>query len=1131
MFTIHRSERADVLLGALVDLVSDPLDDPFRAEVVAVPTRGVERWLTQKIAEAVGTSPGRTDGVCANVEFPFPGRLVGDVLAEATGVDRDEDPWRSERLAWPLLATIDDHATEPWLGMVGTHLGAVRTDDGYDELRSGRRWSTARHLAELFDGYSVFRPAMVRAWLDGEDGDLPDDARWQPELYRRVARRIGTPSPPERLETACVAIATGEATVGLPGRISLFGLTTLPGSYLEVLRAVAERHDVHLFALHPSAVWWDEVAGAGVDGRGLARADDETRGLAHHPLLQTWADDVREMQLVLAGTDAQMTEHRAVAEPAAASLLSRLQADVRADRAPAGPGDDGRDDRPVLAPDDRSIQVHECHGRLRQVEVLRDAIGHLLADHEHLEPRDVIVLCPDIETYAPHLHAVFGAPEPRPDDDPGGRDDPGDGLPALPYRLADRSLRQTNPLLGVLADLLDLADTRITAGDVLDLAGKAPVRARFSFDDDDLDRVGRWLEATAIRWGLDPEHRRHWSLQAISTNTWRAGLDRILLGVTMDEDGTRTVGGRLPLDDVDSGDIDLAGRLAELVDRLATLVDVCRSNQPIGSWLDTCERLVDLLAAAPGADAWQRAQLDGVLRDVSGESAGSDTPLSLDDVRALLARRLEGVPSRAHFRTGAMTMCTLVPMRAIPHPVVCLLGLDADDFPRVGMGDGDDLLRRQPLVGDRDPRREDRQLLLDAVMAATEHLVVTYSARDERTNEDRPPAVPLAELLDVIDDTARAAEGRARDQVVRSHPLHPFDADAHHPDDPWGFAASDLAGARAAAGPRREPPPLLSAPLPELPEDVVDLGELIRFVQHPMREFLRQRLEVSTWSDDGLRRDDIPYELDGLAQWRIGQRLLSRRMAGESLEAVTLAEQTLGFLPPNDLGYATLTPIYETVNRIHGTAEALGVSGPPASLEVDVACGGVRVVGTVPGVHDTLIAGVSYSSIKPKDRLASWTRLLALSAAHPEQAWESVVVGRQKRNAAVVRHRALDPDDRAERALELLGRLVALRRAGLREPLPLPCATGEAWANAARWRRTPEENASREWTSTFNRDNEDRDPSHVLVLGGVRPFVHLLEQTPAADEHGAGWDAEQTTRLGRLAHRVWGPILAREANR
>src|SRR4051794_26602109 len=100
-----------------------------------------------------------------------------------------------------------------------------------------------------------------------------------------------------------------------------------------------------------------------------------------------------------------------------------------------------------------------------------------------------------------------------------------------------------------------------------------------------------------------------------------------------------------------------------------------------------------------------------------------------------------------------------MPMRSVPHRVVCVLGMDDGAFPRQAARDGDDLMLADPHVGDRDPRTEDRQLLLDALMAASDRLIVTYSGNDERTNVPRPPAVPIGELLDVVDRTVRVEDG------------------------------------------------------------------------------------------------------------------------------------------------------------------------------------------------------------------------------------------------------------------------------------------------------------------------------------------------------------------------------------
>jgi exodeoxyribonuclease V gamma subunit len=382
MFHIHRAERADGLVDTLGNVVSSPLTDPFRAEVIAVPTRGVERWLTQRLSTVLGTSPGRADGVCANVEFPFPGRLVNGAVAAAAGLDWETDPWLSARSVWPLLEVVEASLDEAWLAPLAAYLRRAETNANAPP--GARRLTSVRHIADLYDRYAVHRPALLRAWVDG-DGD-----GWQPELWRRLRDRIGEPSPAERLSDACARLRAEPALADLPARISVFGLTRLPASYLDVLGALSVGRDVHLFLLHPSADLWAQVASFIRDRPAIVRrADDATATIPQNPLLASWGLDAREMQLVLGrGEDAVVVHDHVRVEESPPTLLGRIQADIRANRAPPGlPLPGAEDERALLGPDDRSLQVHGCHGRARQVEVVRDAILHLLAEDPSLEPR------------------------------------------------------------------------------------------------------------------------------------------------------------------------------------------------------------------------------------------------------------------------------------------------------------------------------------------------------------------------------------------------------------------------------------------------------------------------------------------------------------------------------------------------------------------------------------------------------------------------------------------------------------------------------------------------------------------------------------------------------------------------
>src|SRR5690242_14895012 len=165
MLHLHRAERADALAAALRELLAEPPGDPFAPEVVCVPTRGMERWLAQRMSSALGASPGRADGVCANVEFPTPRRLADDAVAAASGIEPDADPWRPERFVWPLLEIVEEARGEAWLRALAAHIADTP-----------RRFAAVRRIADLLDRYALHRPGMLRAWAAGDDAGIPDDA-------------------------------------------------------------------------------------------------------------------------------------------------------------------------------------------------------------------------------------------------------------------------------------------------------------------------------------------------------------------------------------------------------------------------------------------------------------------------------------------------------------------------------------------------------------------------------------------------------------------------------------------------------------------------------------------------------------------------------------------------------------------------------------------------------------------------------------------------------------------------------------------------------------------------------------------------------------------------------------------
>lgn len=1085
---LHRAERTDVLADGLGALLAQPLDDPFAMELVLVPARGVERWLSQRLSHVLGRGTG-ADGVCAGVEFRNPHSLI----AELTGT-ADDDPWAPDTMVWPLLEIIDENLDEDWCRTLAIHLGQHEQSDAERDLRLGRRFAVARRIAGLFSSYARQRPQLLTGWLDGTDHGLPTDVDWQPPLWRALVDRMAADPPHVRHEKTLVRLR--ESPSDLPPRLSLFGHTRLPVTEVELIEALSTHHDLHLWLPHASDGLWRAL---NAERGAIPRRDDTSHRAVGHPLLATLGRDLRELQRGLPAHPATDEHLAGVTHPA--TLLGWLQSDIAANTV--------RPQGRTLTAADRSVQVHACHGEARQVDVLREVLLGLLEDDKTLEPRDILVMCPDIETYAPLINADFGLGDVVHGAHPAHQ---------LRMRLADRALVQTNPLLGVATRVLALASGRVTASEVLNLAQAAPVRARFGFTDDNLEDITRWVREANIRWGFDQESRKSYGVDFVH-NTWRFGIDRVLAGVAMSDDAHAWIESTLPLDDVSSNRVELAGRLAEFVDRLQRTVQSLTTVQPLHGWVTALTAGISRLTRVSDADAWQFAQLEREFGDVlAAAGPRTGTLLRLPDVRALLERKLGGRPTRANFRTGTMTVCTMVPMRSVPHRVVCLVGLDDGVFPRRGIRDGDDVLGRDPMTGERDSRSEDRQLLLDAIGAATEKLVITYTGANAHSGQPQPPAVPLAELLDALDATTESTD--ARQQLVVRHPLQPFDIrnvipGRLVPTVPFTFDSTVLTAARSSAGERSEKPPFVSGPLPAPTADDVSLADLVAFFRDPVKGFFRALDYTLPWEVDGVE-DDMTVDIDNLEEWTVGDRLLGDMMRGMTAKDARGAEWRRGTLPPGQLGWRKAREISEQSDLL--ATEAMRFrSADERAFDVDVDLGsGRRLTGTVAPVYGNRLVTVTYSKLGGKQFLESWIPLLALYARDPGTEWEAVCVGRAKRGTRPMTEGLGRPEGPAA---DLLRDLVAIYDAGRCEPLPLPVKTSYAWASARHTGDDPVSEARYRWQSK-NFPGDDAAPAHVQAWGENKWLDVLMQPLRPGEEYEG-----ETNRLGAYSCRLWAPLL------
>ena len=1161
---IHVRSHPYELVGELCGRLASPPDDPFASELVAAPTRGIERWLAQRIASEMGERTAG-DGVCANVEFPSPGRLVRRVMLAVPELAESVEAWERGALVRSVVSTLDDNLDRAGLEVIARYIRAPEADT---PLGNSQRLQAARKIAGLFIQYARRRPAMIRAWRQGEDigpggGALPEADAWQPGLWRLVRDRIGVPGLAELLPAALDPIRDGSIDTGLPDRLFVYGLTAFDPFHMEVLEAVSSRREVHLCLLHPSPALWGETARlleqAPPGTERPMRDEDPTGGLARHPLLRTWARESRELQFLLAGrtpgagpTLPPPPPTPIPAPPSAPgpSLLGRLQHAVRANLPPPPRREeDGQEEG--VGPDDRSVQIHVSHGARRQVEVLRDAVLHALADDPTLEPRDVVVMTPDIASFAPLLEAAFmrdadAAPDPadapdRKAETEAATEAEGSGLPDLRIRIADQAPAAVNPLVRFAASVFDLAGSRLEAATIRELTGLPVVRQRFGLDDDLADDIAAMIEDANVRWGLDSAHRADWGAGAGDSHTWRRGLDRALAGVFYADSNVRVVGGVAPLGGVEGQEARPAGLLAQIIDRIEAVRSLLGHSRPFSQWGPAVAAAVRLLAAPAWAEQWQWGHLERLLERSfpPPEDGTQDSPaprpaphpdpeISPAEARLAVEDWTQDAPGPLHFRTGYITVCTLAPMRSVPYRVVCLLGMDDERFPRGGGGDGDDLLLDHELIGDPDRAAEDRQLLLDAVMAAGDRLIITYSGRDELTNAEYPPAAPVAELRDVLYEMA-GAEGLKK--IVTHHPLQPFSEKNFDPrpgrlgvEGPWSFDPMQYNGAlavqrRARSGQARQLRyPFFAAGYD--PPSVIRLHDLLRFLEHPARHFLWARLGFRIPETGEISDDIVPADLDPLAQWGLADRLLTGLLEGRSLEELEARERAADALPPGRLARKGLEAAGQRALGLWTAAREIGYD--PRRRERF--SGGVTVNGCA--VEGGLAADrtqaridlVTPSRLKGKHRLRAFVQVVFLTALEPSAPWHGRLIGRHLRGdklwTVAVGKLGQGAGRRKQEADRLLAGLVDLYLEGLERPIPLPCETGFAWQRNLGGDKGPFPPAAREWEpSSYNYGRppaEGEDPAYEMLFSGL-----------------AGMDALAAPETGfrEYAKRLWGPIL------
>ncbi len=989
-FNVYTSDMLERLAESLADRVRLPLRSPLEKETIVVMSVGMGRWISQRMAERLG--------VWANFEYVFPTVMLERVfagLAEAAG---PAGAFSREILSWRIMGLLPECAHMPGYEPLGTYLG-----DGTNELK--RRQLAAR-IAGVFDQYVVHRPGMVLEWERAAAPDGDEDQWWQADLWRRLFKGR---SPAHHAALAAHLFAKidtlGPERLGaLPSRISLFGIATLPPLYVRVLYALSRHIEINFFVLDPSRYYWGDIVSAREQARITRRMKKGTPASERHlyagnSLLASMGRVGRDFLFnVLLAVDESVDFVDDFPETGSKeqTLLELVQGDIREliDRGSANPGGDAADvERRTVPAHDESIGIHSCHSPMREIEALYDYLLDLFAKRPDIEPHDVVVMTPDIETYGPFFEAVFGAPR-------------SEGL-RIPYAVADRSLRSENGAAGAFLAILDLYEGRFTAGQVLDIMECDSVLARFALGPSDRETVRRWVEGTRIRWGIDAEDRsgRVEGLPPMEENTWRHGLDRMVLGSAMPGDGARLFGGILPYDPIEGGDTAVLGGLVDLLEQLFEAARSLALPRPPGEWarhlLSLVERFFECDDSADDLTALRRV-IERLAEET--DAASFADAIGFPVVRSWLEGSLREEKAHGAFLSGGVTVCAMLPMRSIPFRVICMVGMNDGAYPRRDIEAGFNLMKRTYLHGDRSSRNDDRYIFLEALVSARDRLFISYAGRSITENKPIPPSVLVSELLDYIEQGYTTPTDKSlRSSILTEHRLQSF-SPAYFTGGPklYSYAPELCSAAESFSGKTADYGPFMTGEAADEEGALIRLTDLLDFFHRPARHLLGRTLGIWLDAPAEIPGDTEAFSLDGLDAFRLAERLVDEALDGVDPAGLYPLVRAKGALPhgaPGEYAFRRLLPDVRSFARaLAGLRQ--GAALAPLDIQVDV--DGHALAGRVDRVYPGGIIHHRYASVRASDRLRAWIEYCAVvCASAPASPPAAYLVGKTKDAPAV----------------------------------------------------------------------------------------------------------------------------------
>ena len=836
------------------------LQETFLPRIILVQSYGMRRWISLKIAEM--------QGIFANYVFLFPNaflKFLTENLAAKNKITTPliiEDPYKKEYLKWRIFQLFMHIKKNKAKSYVELH-AYLKKDFAYE-----RCYHLANLLADTYDQYLVYRPELLADWANKVDRQ-----NFQAWLWQQLIKLLGHTHRQARLQAMYQQIEQNKNSLNenYPN-ITIFGISTLPPYFIALLKNIAKHISIDFYFFNPFTYKSNHVS---------THLSEKP-----HRFIHNLSQEGREL-VELFQKDNQANsffEHHHYSISKNKILLSLLKNYLLVD-AHDKTSINYQDAYAILQDysqksfgkdSDLSMQIHIAHSPMREVEILQQQLLYLLSEKNYTV-NDIIVMAPDIEFYAPYIHAVF--------------QDNTQNQPFIPFQLVDRSLKSENTALADFFILLDFLESSWELSKVIGLLETKSIRKKLNLSTESISKLKTLFEKTGIYWSWD--QKKMTPIPSFLEYSWQFGINKLLAhyGIlrAFDKELESAYEYDYQLNELET----IFGEVVYFLKQVHQIAKEWQLSANLLAWTKRLQQCLHDFFDLSEHPKQEIEMINAIFEKLKSEQkyAEFEEKISFSLLKKHLEFSATSTINDTSFFTGNLTFCSMLPMRSIPFKAIFLLGLSQENFPRKDTLPDFSYLKKSSMIGDRSPRKDDLYIFLETLYSAQEMLSISYVGYDSKTKSELPPSMLITECLQTLDEIFYRTHSYQRgnnpniqpldknkfdNKLIIRHPLHMhnpayFQMDSSSPNYFPNYSKKKLAISKKILTNNRKIEKLSLhdyfstnhlKPTIENHHQEISLNDFLKFFQNPPKTFYEKNFgKVNSKSNHYQTRDTEPFRL------------------------------------------------------------------------------------------------------------------------------------------------------------------------------------------------------------------------------------------------------------------------------